>query len=98
MNPTMNLEEAGRYLNISSDVMRDLAYAGTIPGAKVSKGWVFRTKDLDAYLDEVIAKQTDERREARMIGRRAHVKTEVTAVREKTSKRRVPPELPMMPA
>lgn len=98
MNPTMNLEEAGKYLNISSYTMRDLADTGTIPGAKVGKGWIFRTKDLDAYLDDVIAKQTEARRDARMMGMRKHVKTEATAVREKTQKRRVLPELPMIPA
>lgn len=103
MNPTMNLEESGKYLNISGETMRNLADSGTIPGAKVGKGWVFRTKDLDYYLDDVISKQTDERREARIMGQRVRVKTEATVVRETATRsnrprRRNHPVLPCLPA
>ena len=90
---TNNLEEAAKYLKTSSDTVRDMADVGTIPGAKVGKAWVFRTSDLDAYLGEVIARQTEERREAMKLGCRKHIKTEASEVREKKSKRTIHADL-----
>lgn len=91
---TKDLDQASDYLKVSADTMRELADAGTIPGAKVGKRWVFRVCDLDAYLADVIARQTEERRSAPLKGVRQRVKTEVSEVREKRGNRRVPPVLP----
>lgn len=95
---TKNLDQAADYLKVSADTMRDLADTGTVPGAKVGKQWVFRTADLDAYLSEVIARQTEERRQAMKLGERKHVPTAVAAVREKKCRqRRDMADLPRLP-
>lgn len=93
--PTQNLTEAGQYLNVSATSLLDLIYAGEVPAAKISKDWVLRTADLDAYLEEKVREQTAQRREARIAGKPIKVMTEVSQVR--SGKRRIPPVLPVIP-
>jgi excisionase family DNA binding protein len=59
---TFDVEGAAEFLNVSTCTMKELAGAGTIPGAKIGKGWVFTDEDLGEYLRGEIRKQTAERR------------------------------------
>lgn len=58
----LGLPEAAQFLRISTDTLRDLAAAGTVPAAKISKEWIFSQEDLAAYVKAEIARQTKERR------------------------------------
>lgn len=91
MKPTQTFDEACLYLNVSCSSLLDLIHAGEVPAAKISKDWVFRTLDLDAYLSDKIRQQTAQRREAALAGHNVRVMTEVSQVR----KRRTPPPLPL---
>jgi excisionase family DNA binding protein len=79
MKPTQNFNEAMDYLKVSSTVLGELVTLGEIPAAKIGKSWVFRTVDLDKYLEQEISRQTAERAESP----RATVKTAYSRRREK---------------
>jgi excisionase family DNA binding protein len=91
MKPTLTTEEACTYLNIGAGTLNDFAVTGMIPAAKIGMCWVFRTADLDAYLDEQIRIQTQQRRDGWQTGVVVKVKTAASAVR---SGRKAHPKLP----
>ena len=47
---TLDLKEAARFLNMNPESLRQKAKAGTVPGAKVGKSWVFIEEDLADYI------------------------------------------------
>ncbi|NCP80264.1 MAG: helix-turn-helix domain-containing protein [Gallionella sp.] len=94
MKATLNFAEAAEYLNVSSSSLSDLSAIGEIPGAKISKEWVFRLEDLDAYLAQKIREQTEARREAYRLGNGKKVQSVVTDIRH--GRRKEPPLLPGM--
>lgn len=59
---TLNLLEAAAVLGVKRVKMLHLAASGLVPGAKISKAWVFNDEDLEAYLRAEIARQTNARR------------------------------------
>ena len=50
MKPTLNAEEAARFLNIDIGTLCERARAGKIPGAKEGRAWVFVTADLIQHI------------------------------------------------
>lgn len=79
----LDLKSAAEYIKISADALRDLADAGLIPAAKISRAWVFRQADLDAYITDEVMKQTEARRSAFMAGRRDAVPTAITEAKKR---------------
>jgi len=47
---TLNLKEAARFLNMHWQTLRTTAALGEVPGAKISKQWVFIEEDLVEYI------------------------------------------------
>ncbi|MGB8437740.1 MAG: helix-turn-helix domain-containing protein [Burkholderiales bacterium] len=47
---TLNLKQAAAFLNMHPVTVQERARAGTLPGAKPGKCWVFLEEDLAAYL------------------------------------------------
>ena len=47
---TLNLKQAAKFLNVSTEYLRRKAQAGEIKGAKIGKRWVFIKEDLIAYI------------------------------------------------
>ena len=94
MKRTLNYDEAAAFLNISTSALDDLIATGEVPGAKISRQWVFREDDLDAYLVEQVRIQTAQRRDAFRDGRVLKLKPATTEIR---MRRRVLPVLPELP-
>ncbi len=63
MTQTFNIDECADFLNINVTTASELAAAGTIPGAKIGRSWVFLVDDLVAYLKDEVRRQQMERRE-----------------------------------
>ena len=82
MTATLSFDEACDYLKISAGSLADLIACGEVRAAKISKCWVLRASDLDEYLDEKIAEQTQARIESFRAGRVAKIKPALTAVRK----------------
>ena len=59
---TYDVNEAADFLRVDRSTALDLANAGTLPGAKVGRAWVFMEDELINYLRDVTRKQTQERR------------------------------------
>ena len=59
---TYDINEAADFLKIDRSTALELASAGTLPGAKVGRAWVFMEDELIAYLRDVTRKQTQSRR------------------------------------
>src|SRR5262245_484025 len=47
---TFGLKQAAAYLRIHPEELRRRAKAGSVPGAKVGRAWVFLEEDLAGYL------------------------------------------------
>lgn len=47
---SMNLQQAAQFLKLHPVTLLERARAGTVPGAKVGKRWVFLEEDLAAYV------------------------------------------------
>jgi excisionase family DNA binding protein len=80
---TYDINEAADFLKVDRSTALELASAGTLPGAKVGRAWVFMEEELVAYLRDITRKQTQ--------ARRAHAEaTQVIdrVVREPTPRRR----------
>ena len=60
---TLNAQEAAEFLKVSENTLKKLAHAGTIPGAKVGRAWVFTDEGLESYLRGEIQKQSSARSE-----------------------------------
>jgi excisionase family DNA binding protein len=52
---TLGLHEAAAFLHCHPEELRRRAKAGSIPGAKVGRAWVFLEEDLAAYLRSLYA-------------------------------------------
>lgn len=50
MSKTLNLKEAATFLNMHWQTLREKVISGEIPGAKISKRWVFIEEDLVSYI------------------------------------------------
>lgn len=96
---TLTFDEAAKFLGVSATSLDDLVQTGEIPGAKISRGWIFREEDLDDYLKEQVRIQTQQRRDAYLTGKSVKVKTTVGEVRgvSKNGRRRELPVLPDLP-
>lgn len=81
--PNCNHDAACIYLGVSATSLDDLLHSGELAGAKISRDWIIRIVDMDAYLSEQVRIQTAERREAWRNGTPAKVKTAVAEVRSK---------------
>lgn len=88
---TLNFVEACEYLKVKHSSMTDLIATGEIPAAKISRSWVFRESDLDAYLAEQVCAQTEQRLAAYKAGTGQKIKTAVSSVSK--GRRRVLPDL-----
>lgn len=94
MKKTYTFDEARTYLNISAGSLSDLIATGELPAAKISKSWVLREADLDAYLTEQVSLQTEQRRAAYQAGRMLKLKPAVAAVRKGRRELPILAELP----
>ncbi len=59
---TLSLYSAAKKMNIHTNTMMRLIHEGVIPAAKIGRAYVLLEKDVMAYVDAQIAKQTAERR------------------------------------
>jgi excisionase family DNA binding protein len=48
----MTVQEAARYLRVSSTLVRRLARQGEIPGTQVGRQWRFAKEQLDEWMRE----------------------------------------------
>ena len=55
---TVNVAQAAAEMGTGVDAVLELIEAGTLPAAKLGKGYVIRKTDVVKHIDLVIAKQT----------------------------------------
>lgn len=53
--PTFDLDEAAAFLKLHPKTLQARAKAGTIPGAKLGRRWVFLAADLEKFIREQYA-------------------------------------------
>lgn len=61
MSDTCSVEQAAALLHVHEKTLLDLIAKGHIPAATVGRAYVMLTKDVLAYLQMLITKQTAER-------------------------------------
>lgn len=94
---TYDADGAANILHVDRDTVLDLINTGDLPAAKIGRSWVIAEDHIAAYLHEVIARQTRERRDAiEQGGAPQRTRSEISQVR-KTRKRGVKPDLPPLP-
>ncbi len=59
--PTVNISEAAELLKVHPKTVLDLIAAGAIPAGLIGRAYVMMTKDVLAYVEGQIARQTAER-------------------------------------
>lgn len=59
MKPTLDSDEAARFLKIHIETLFRLARDGKIPAAKIGRSWVFVTADLIQHLRAKYRQQLD---------------------------------------
>lgn len=63
--PTLNADEVAEIFGCDYKRVCALASQGALPAAKIGRAWVFKSEDIQAYLDAEVARQTEARSEAR---------------------------------
>lgn len=61
MIPTVDLPGAAELLKVHPKTVSDLIAQGAIPAAKVGRAYVMMTKDVLAYVESSIVRQTAQR-------------------------------------
>lgn len=90
---TYDIHEAADFLKVDRSTALELANAGTLPGAKVGRAWVFMEEELLNYLRDVTRKQTQERRAQAEAWSALRI-SQQGPTRHCTSRRRTPANLP----
>ncbi|WP_265948295.1 helix-turn-helix domain-containing protein [Dechloromonas sp. A34] len=89
---SFDLKAAAAYLQMSPFTLRELTAAGTIPGAKIGRRWVFMQEKLTDYLRSEIERQTAGRgQNGLLIAPRSNTEAQVS--KPKQRHRRQPPSL-----
>ena len=55
---TLDLTEAAGLLKVHENTVMEMVSAGTIPGAKIGRAWVFLDEDLFEYVRREITRQS----------------------------------------
>lgn len=59
---TLNLVQTANVLKVHTNTVMRLILDGTLPAAKIGRAYVLMEKDVVAFVDAQVAKQTTERR------------------------------------
>lgn len=61
MSPTLNIKTAAEVLQVHPKTVEDLIRSCALPAAKVGRAYVILTKDVMAYIENQVCRQTAER-------------------------------------
>lgn len=61
MTPTLNIQQAADLMKVHPKTVLDRINDGTLPAGRMGRAYVLMTKDVLAYIEAVIVKQTQDR-------------------------------------
>ena len=61
MSNTLDIKSASELMNVHPNTVLDLIGKGALPAGKVGRAYVLLTKDVMAYVENLIIRQTAER-------------------------------------
>lgn len=58
---TLDINEAGKLMNVHPKTVLDLINNGTLPAGKIGRAYVLLTRDVMNHIEQIIVRQTAER-------------------------------------